>query len=159
MEEPIRVLHVDDEPGFADLVATMLEREDEALAVETETTPAAGVARLDEAEFDCVISDYEMPETNGIGFLERVRKTRPKLRFILLTGQGSEGVASEAIGTRSRSASVRPSATPTRIGSHGSARPTPNPTGSFPGPPSGFRGGISTKSPSLPTIARPVRAP
>jgi CheY-like chemotaxis protein len=37
MREPIRVLHVDDDPDFTDLVATALEREDDRLIVETAT--------------------------------------------------------------------------------------------------------------------------
>jgi len=36
--EMVEVLHVDDEPDFADLTATFLEREDEQFTVETVTT-------------------------------------------------------------------------------------------------------------------------
>ncbi len=97
MEGTIRVLHVDDDPDFADLTGTLLEREDSRFAVETETAASDGLHRLAETEFDCVISDYEMPGTNGIEFLEAVRETHPEIPFILFTGQGSEGVASEAI--------------------------------------------------------------
>lgn len=37
-----------------------------------------------------------MPGLNGIELLHRVRGDYPKLPFILFTGQGSEGIASEA---------------------------------------------------------------
>ncbi|QLH84638.1 hybrid sensor histidine kinase/response regulator [Halosimplex pelagicum] len=93
----IRVLHVDDDPDLADLVATYLEREDERLRVETVTTVADGVARLDESDIDCVVSDYDMPGRNGLEFLEAVRADRPDLPFILFTGKGSEEIASDAI--------------------------------------------------------------
>jgi PAS domain S-box-containing protein len=46
---------------------------------------------------DCIVSDYEMPETDGIEFLETVREEHPELPFILFTGQGSEAIASDAI--------------------------------------------------------------
>ncbi|WP_123537859.1 hybrid sensor histidine kinase/response regulator [Halosimplex salinum] len=95
--ESIRVLHVDDEPDLADLVATFLEREDERLTVETAATVADGMARLDETNIDCVVSDYEMPGRNGLEFLEAVRTGRPDLPFILFTGMGNEAIASEAI--------------------------------------------------------------
>ena len=81
MHGRIRVLHVDDEPDFADLTATYLEREDDRITVET----------------DCVVSGYEMPDTNGTEFLETVRETYPDLPFVLFTGKGSEAVASDAI--------------------------------------------------------------
>ncbi|WP_436930221.1 response regulator [Halosimplex halobium] len=93
----IRVLHVDDDPDLGDLVATYLEREDERLAVETATTVADGLARLEEVAIDCVISDYDMPGRNGLEFLEAIRADRPDLPFFLFTGKGSEEIASDAI--------------------------------------------------------------
>ena len=93
----IRVLHVDDEPGFAELTADFLKREDDRFTVETATSADEGVAHLTHDEFDCVVSDYDMPGRNGIEFLESVREKAPKLPFVLFTGKGSEEVASDAI--------------------------------------------------------------
>ncbi|UIP01381.1 GAF domain-containing protein (plasmid) [Halobaculum sp. CBA1158] len=97
MAEPIRVLHVDDEAEFAELAATYLERYDEDIAVETASSAEEGLDRIETERFDCVISDYDMPGTNGIEFLRAVRDDRPDLPFVLYTGKGSEEVASEAI--------------------------------------------------------------
>lgn len=94
---PIRVLHVDDEPEFGDMVAEFLEREDAQLDVTTVTSAAAGIERLDGAQFDCVVSDYDMPDQNGLQLFESVRDSHPDLPFILFTGKGSEEVASDAI--------------------------------------------------------------
>ncbi|WP_380674670.1 PAS domain S-box protein [Salinigranum sp. GCM10025319] len=94
--EPVRVLHVDDDPGFIDVAAAFLEREDDRLTVERASSASEGLDRLTE-DVDCVVSDYDMPGTNGIEFLETVRETRPDLPFILFTGKGSEEVASDAI--------------------------------------------------------------
>ncbi len=93
----IRILHVDDEPDFAELTASFLEREGDRFQVETATSGDEGVAVLREAGFDCVVSDYDMPGQNGIEFLGRVRELHGDLPFILFTGKGSEEVASEAI--------------------------------------------------------------
>jgi len=95
--DTISVLHVDDEPDFADLATTFLEREDDRFDTETETSAGEGLDRLSEHDFDCVISDHDMPGQNGIEFLEAVREDRSDLPFILYTGKGSEEVASEAI--------------------------------------------------------------
>jgi PAS domain S-box-containing protein len=97
MNEPVRVLHVDDDPEFLAVAAAHLERADGAFEVLTATGAAAGLERLAETEVDCVVSDYRMPGTDGIEFLERVRTTHPDLPFVLFTGEGSEAVASEAI--------------------------------------------------------------
>jgi PAS domain S-box-containing protein len=93
----ITVLHVDDEPEFADLVSIYLERENSDLEVITEQSAEAGLERLGEADIDCIVSDYDMPKTDGLEFLDAVRDSHPDLPFILFTGKGSEEIASEAI--------------------------------------------------------------
>jgi PAS domain S-box-containing protein len=96
-QEKIRVLHVDDEPEFADLTTTLLEREDDRFTVETATSASDGLAELDDSPPDCIVSDYNMPGMDGLEFLEAVRAEYPALPFILFTGRGSEEVASDAI--------------------------------------------------------------
>ena len=95
--ETITVLHVDDEPGFPDMVASFLVREDDRFEVKTANSPRRGAELLEREEIDCIVCDYDMPERDGIEFLESVRETRPDLPFILYTGKGSEAVASDAI--------------------------------------------------------------
>jgi PAS domain S-box-containing protein len=93
----VRVLHVDDDPDFVDMAATFLEREDDDFAVETATCAEAALDRLGADRFDCIVSDHDMPERNGLEFLEAVRADHGDLPFILFTGKGSEELASEAI--------------------------------------------------------------
>jgi len=93
----IRVLHVDDDRQLTKLAATYLEREEDRFVVETATNVGDGLEHLAEAEVDCIVSDLEMPDRNGIEFLEAVREDHPDLPFILYTGNGSEAVASDAI--------------------------------------------------------------
>mgnify|MGYP006283246669 FL=1 len=95
--EAIHVLHVDDESDVVERTAAFLEREDDAISVQSVTSPADALATFDGSGIDCVLSGYEMPERNGIEFLERVRETYGDVPFILYTDKGSEEVASEAI--------------------------------------------------------------
>lgn len=97
MSGNIRVLHVEDDPDFAELVAAFLEREIDAIAIETATDPSRALELIEQQPFDCIISDYDMPELDGIELLQEVRQDNPNLPFILYTGKGSEEVASEAI--------------------------------------------------------------
>ncbi|MFB6300484.1 MAG: PAS domain S-box protein [Halobacteriales archaeon] len=97
MTNTIRILHVDDEPEFADLAADFLEREDERFTVTTATSAGEALDRISKGQFDCIVSDYDMPGQDGISFLKTVRETHPELPFILFTGKGSEEVASNAI--------------------------------------------------------------
>lgn len=97
MSEPITVLVVDNEPDYAELAGTMLERERAEIAalVATDATEALEVRAT--RDVDCIVSDYEMPEMTGLELLERVREQEPELPFVLFTGRGSEELASEAI--------------------------------------------------------------
>ncbi|MFD1568306.1 PAS domain-containing protein, partial [Halolamina litorea] len=93
----IHVLHVDDEPEVVERAAAFLEREDNHITVQSATSPADALETFDGSRIDCVVSGYEMPEQNGIEFLERVRDEYGDVPFILYTAKGSEEVASEAI--------------------------------------------------------------
>ncbi|MFC7057566.1 response regulator [Halovenus salina] len=95
--DEIKVLHVDDDQSFVTLTPTLLTRESSQFSVTTAASPTEGMTHLHENNVDCVVSDYDMPDTNGIEFLESVRAEFPELPFILFTGKGSEAVASEAI--------------------------------------------------------------
>ncbi len=95
--EPIRVVHVDSDPDFLEVVAEHLESENEALAVEGETDPQAALDRLEQKAVDCVLSDHRPAGIDGLAFLEGVRERNPEMPFILYTSHGSEEIASEAI--------------------------------------------------------------
>jgi PAS domain S-box-containing protein len=90
----IRVLHVDDDDAFRDLTQRYLERE--GIDVVDAERAADALDRLDES-VDCVVSDYDMPNTDGLELLESVRERDSDLPYILFTGKGSEEIASDAI--------------------------------------------------------------
>ena len=96
-ESNISVLYVDDDPDFAELTATYLQRADDRIVVETATNATDGLERLSASQIDCIVSDYDMPGRDGIAFFEAVREDFPDVPFILFTGKGSEAVASRAI--------------------------------------------------------------
>ncbi|MDY7083257.1 MAG: response regulator [Halobacteria archaeon] len=97
MQELIRVLYVDDDSDFADLTVKSLESFSESITADYSLSASEALERLDGGDVDCVVSDYYMPDFDGIKFLEEVREENPELPFILFTGKGSEDVASEAI--------------------------------------------------------------
>jgi len=95
--QTVQILCVDDEPDLAEATAEMLEREHDRFTVETVTSADKGLDRLADCDFDCIVSDHDMPGQSGIEFLEAAREEHPDLPFILYTSKGSEEVASDAI--------------------------------------------------------------
>jgi len=92
----IQVLYVDDESGLLDIGRIYLERTGHFRVDTAESAPAA-LEMIQPKPYDAIISDYEMPEMNGIAFLKAVRSTFGDIPFILFTGRGREEVVIEAL--------------------------------------------------------------
>jgi len=94
--EKIRVLYVDNNSRFLETVSALLA-EKGGVEVMTETDPSDCIDRLESLEVDCVLSDYEMPEMDGVDFLREIREDYPQLPFILFTSKESEELVREAL--------------------------------------------------------------
>jgi PAS domain S-box-containing protein len=92
----IKVLHVDDEPSFLELVTFFLNREGD-FEIVTSVTAKDAIEKLKEQGFDAIVADYSLPEINGIDLLKILRAQGNDIPFILLTGKGREEVAAEAL--------------------------------------------------------------
>lgn len=91
MSTPSSILLVDDEPN----ILRSLERQlrgihrgnGPAYRIETCSSPAVALARGTQTAFDLVISDYRMPEMNGVDFLRAFRSLQPMAARLILSGQ------------------------------------------------------------------------
>jgi len=95
-KNPVSVLYVDDEEVLLDLAKDFLERLD-AFVVKRASSVSEALPLLAATSYDVIVSDYQMPETNGIEFLKLIRTSYPDIPFILFTGKGREEVVIEAI--------------------------------------------------------------
>jgi PAS domain S-box-containing protein len=94
----IDVLLVDDNEQWARFIAQDLERINENLGVTIAASANEALQRLREPDsYDCLVTDYQMPGGNGIRLLERVRDNGWDIPVLLLTGEGGEDIAAEAI--------------------------------------------------------------
>ena len=92
----IRILLVDDEQLMLNLTKEFLEQQEEDFEVDTAISAEEALQRLSEEEYDVVVSDYKMPEMDGLEFLSRLRGQGNNIPFIMFTGKGREEVAVEA---------------------------------------------------------------
>ncbi|MEI7648114.1 MAG: hybrid sensor histidine kinase/response regulator [Methanomicrobiales archaeon] len=96
MATAIRVIYVDDEPGLLEIGKLFLEI-DGTFIVDTLTSASETLTRLNTQRYDAILSDYQMPEMDGITFLKQIRASGNKTPFIIFTGRGREDVVIEAL--------------------------------------------------------------
>jgi PAS domain S-box-containing protein len=92
----ISILYVDDEPGLLELCRIFLEQTGE-FRVDTVESGSEALTRLRDRHYDAIISDYQMPEMDGISLLKSIRRQAEDIPFILFTGRGREEVVIEAV--------------------------------------------------------------
>ena len=83
MELTGRILIVDDDPHFLRVLARILSGENFLVTSAGGAGDALDLARS--AQFDLVISDLRMPESDGLKFLEALRQDGNKVPVIILT--------------------------------------------------------------------------
>ena len=93
----IRILYVDDEAGLLDIGKLFLEKSREFTVTTALSGPDAIRLLEQETEFDVIVSDYLMPEMNGIEFLNQIRGKNNSIPFIIFNGQGRGEIAIEAL--------------------------------------------------------------
>ncbi|QVV87691.1 PAS domain S-box protein [Methanospirillum sp. J.3.6.1-F.2.7.3] len=92
----ISVLYVDDESNLLELGKLFLEDTGEFL-VDILNSAEEALSSSNLRFYDAIISDYQMPDMDGIEFLKEVRKQIGDTPFIIFTGKGREDVVIEAI--------------------------------------------------------------
>lgn len=94
--EPIRVLLVDDDADIGHMMKMRLGREAPHLSIQFVEGARECLEYLRENKVDCILSDYQMPDMDGMELLAAVREVDSGMPFIFLTGQGNEGLARDA---------------------------------------------------------------
>ncbi len=90
------VVIVDDEEIVLKSLISILNLETDYKVV-TFTLPRQALEHIEKNEIDLIISDYLMPDMNGISFLAKVRELRPQVPRIILTGYADKENAIKAI--------------------------------------------------------------
>jgi DNA-binding NtrC family response regulator len=85
--EQLRILLVDDEEDFASTLAERLTLR--GFQAEVATSGVDALKYVRENDFSILIIDVKMPGIDGLGLMAEVKRKRPDLPVILLTGHGS----------------------------------------------------------------------
>ena len=93
--EPIKLLLVDDEVGYVNVLAKRMSRRH--IEVSTALSGSEAIQALRKEDFHVAVVDLKMEDMDGIEVLRIFKKMDPNLPVILLTGHGSEQSAREGL--------------------------------------------------------------
>jgi DNA-binding NtrC family response regulator len=93
--ERLTLLLVDDEVGYADVLAKRLSKR--GMEVTVAHSGGEAIQKLRRQDFDVTVLDLKMEDMDGIEVLKIFKKIDPAMRVIMLTGHGSEEAAREAL--------------------------------------------------------------
>lgn len=95
MSEPLKVLLLDDEPIVGKRLKPALTKI--GCEVEVFEDSRKALERIDQIDFDIVITDIRMDEIDGIEILDHVHQKSPRTRVIIITGYAMMSLAQKAM--------------------------------------------------------------
>jgi DNA-binding NtrC family response regulator len=95
MSKSLKVLIIDDE----EIVCKRLKPAVEKMGCEVETyqNPLEALKRIDEQEFDIVVTDVRMDEVDGMQVLDHVKRKSARTAVIVITGYAMKALARETM--------------------------------------------------------------
>lgn len=95
MGAPINILLVDDEINILNALRRVLQPY--RYTIHVAENPIEGLACLENCPIDLVISDYRMPQMNGLDFLSQIKESSPQTIKILLSGYSDAQINQEVM--------------------------------------------------------------
>nr|AGF93183.1 multi-sensor signal transduction histidine kinase [uncultured organism] len=94
----MNILLVDDEEDLLDQAKLFLRRANQKINADTVETSKKALEKLKSNGYDCIVSDYQMPDVDGLKLLKILREEiNSDIPFIMFTGKGREEVAMKAL--------------------------------------------------------------
>jgi DNA-binding response OmpR family regulator len=94
IDRPLKILIVDDSEDHLILLTQFVKRTSvptEAPVSRSDGTSA--IAALVEGTFDCLLLDFELPDTNGLEILRKAKEIHPDTAVVMVTAKGDEELA------------------------------------------------------------------
>jgi DNA-binding NtrC family response regulator len=90
-----KVLLVDDEKDFVEALAERMENR--GMNVTSTTSAKDAIKKVEKESYDAIVLDLQMPEMDGLEALSEIKKIKPEMQIILLTGHATVEKGIEAM--------------------------------------------------------------
>ena len=83
-----KILIIEDEAAIRRVLSKILSEENDAYIVEDAEDGVAGLEKIKNNDYDLVLCDIKMPKMDGVEVLEAVKKIKPEIPMVMISGHG-----------------------------------------------------------------------
>jgi len=83
-----RILIIEDEAAIRRVLGKIISEENDAYKVEEAEDGLAGMEKIKDNDYDLVLCDIKMPKMDGVEVLEKAKKLKPEIPFVMISGHG-----------------------------------------------------------------------
>ena len=83
-----KILIIEDEAAIRRVLVKILSEENTTYVVEEAEDGAAGYEKIKNNDYDLVLCDIKMPKMDGVELLEAVKKIKPEIPMVMISGHG-----------------------------------------------------------------------
>ena len=83
-----KILIIEDEAAIRRVLTKILSEENESYKVEEAEDGLQGVEKVKNEDYDLILCDIKMPKMDGVEVLEAVKKIKPEIPMVMISGHG-----------------------------------------------------------------------
>ncbi|MFE3848910.1 sigma-54-dependent transcriptional regulator [Flavobacterium sp. LB3P45] len=83
-----KILIIEDEAAIRRVLTKILSEENDTYQVEAAEDGASGFEKIKNNDYDLVLCDIKMPKMDGVEVLEAVKKIKPEIPMVMISGHG-----------------------------------------------------------------------
>ncbi|WP_339918597.1 sigma-54 dependent transcriptional regulator [uncultured Flavobacterium sp.] len=83
-----KILIIEDEAAIRRVLTKILSEENDSYQVEDAEDGVAGYEKIKNNDYDLVLCDIKMPKMDGVELLEAVKKIKPEIPIVMISGHG-----------------------------------------------------------------------
>jgi DNA-binding NtrC family response regulator len=83
-----RILIIEDEAAIRRVLGKIISEENDAYKVEEAEDGLSGMEKIKDNDYDLVLCDIKMPKMDGVEVLEKAKKLKPEIPFVMISGHG-----------------------------------------------------------------------
>ena len=83
-----KILIIEDEPAIRRVLTKILSEESASYQVDEAEDGLQGFEKIKSQEYDLVLCDIKMPKMDGVELLEAVKKIKPEIPMVMISGHG-----------------------------------------------------------------------